>query len=67
VTLKIVNTTGCNGGTCPTLYETESGDFLVQGFIVEDLSTMDEIGTVPQGESVVRVPRELLSSLLGKE
>lgn len=67
MTLKIVKTTGCNGGTCPTLYETDSGDFLVQGFIVEDSSTMDEIGTVPQGESVVRVPRELLSSLLDQE
>ncbi|WP_329106560.1 hypothetical protein OG792_01335 [Micromonospora sp. NBC_01699] len=67
MTLKILNTTGCNGGTCPTLYETESGDFLVQGFIVEDSGTMDEIGTVPQGEGVVRVPRELLSSFLGRE
>ncbi|MEU4237293.1 hypothetical protein [Actinoplanes sp. NPDC026619] len=67
MTLKIVNTIGCNGGTCPTLYQTESGDFLIQGFIVEDSGTMDEIGVVPQGESVVRVPRELLSSLFYKE
>ncbi|WP_199516391.1 hypothetical protein [Nucisporomicrobium flavum] len=67
MTLKVVSTTGCNGGTCPTVYETESGDFIVQGFVVEDSGTMGEIGVVPAGESIVRVPRQLLSNLPHKE
>lgn len=68
MSLRIIgNTGGCNAGTCPTVYETDSGDLLVQGFIVEDPGIIDELGDLPRGEGVVRVPRELLISLVGGE
>lgn len=43
----------CGGGTCPTIYSTGSGTLLVQG-------TAATGPTVPDGELLVEIPRELL-------
>ena len=49
----------CQGGTCPTLYETDRGTLVVQGAIVTDAEGVN----VPAGETLVEVPAELLAGL----
>lgn len=44
--------------TCPTIYKTDRGTFVVQGFIVDDpeaLATMN----LPAGETAVEIPQAL--------
>ncbi|WP_329132421.1 hypothetical protein OG552_13030 [Streptomyces sp. NBC_01476] len=49
----------CDKKDCPTLYATDRGTLLVQGY------TGDEHGlTVPQGEGVVEIPVELLKKAI---
>jgi hypothetical protein len=43
----------CGTGTCPTIYHTERNTVLVQGTVATDL-------TVPEGELLVEIPRDLL-------
>jgi hypothetical protein len=50
-----VLTTICDNKECPTLYRTDRGTYLVQGY------TGDEHGlAVPVGEGIVEIPVELL-------
>lgn len=49
--------TACRGSGCPTVYTTESTDLVVQGYIVPD---QRGAGEVPEGETLVRIPRQLL-------
>lgn len=50
----------CRDGNCPKVYDLEDGENLaVQGY------TMDS-EELPEGESMVRVPRELLIELAKK-
>jgi hypothetical protein len=51
---------GCWDGTCPTLYESDRGTIVVQGWVVEDGDV-----TPPEGEALVEVPAELLEQLAG--
>lgn len=57
---EVIATSGCNGGTCPTVYQAPElgADVLVQGFVVaaEEAAALG----VPAGETLVRVPRSLL-------
>lgn len=49
--------------TCPNLYETDRGTYLVQGYVVTDseaLATIRERG-LPDGETVVEIPKALLA------
>ncbi len=48
-----------DGNTCPTVYATERGTRLVQGWKVTDPAVLSQLG-VPPGEEVVEVPAELL-------
>jgi hypothetical protein len=51
-----------NGGQSPTLYRTDRGTFVVQGYKVSDeeaLSTM----TLPDHETAVEVPAALLAEI----
>lgn len=43
----------CGGGSCPTVYVTDRDTVLVQGNAVPDI-------TVPDGELLVEIPRQLL-------
>jgi hypothetical protein len=45
----------CRDDTCPTLYATDRGTFVVQGYVVNDTDV-----TLPEGEALVEVPAELL-------
>jgi hypothetical protein len=45
----------CDDKTCPTLYRTDSGSLLVQGAVTA-ATGLD----VPEGETVVEIPAELI-------
>jgi hypothetical protein len=48
----------CKNGNCPTVYRTDRGTLVVQGFTVP---TDDAEGvTLPAGESLVEIPLEAL-------
>lgn len=48
-------TTICGNGTCPTVYRTNRGTYVVQGYVVPDRVGVD----VPEGELLVEIPAEL--------
>lgn len=48
----------CSSSTCPTVYlDADSGTLVVQGF---DVPRVQDGVDIPEGESLVRVPIELL-------
>ncbi len=47
----------CRDDTCPTLYATDRGTIVVQGYVVRGSDV-----TVPEGEALVEIPAELLES-----
>jgi hypothetical protein len=49
------------GGNSPTLWETDE-DYVIQGF-TPDAETLGMVGTVPEGEAVIRVPKKLMRHL----
>jgi hypothetical protein len=53
---------GCDDGTCPTLFETDRGTYVVQGAIVTDPEALASV-QLPAHETLVEVPAELLASL----
>ncbi|MFW5420979.1 hypothetical protein J0910_30635 [Nocardiopsis sp. CNT-189] len=64
--LKMLGSTS-QGGGCPTLYETETGDIVVQGDRLTDPEALAQIKDVLDGEEFVVVPRELLTRFAPKE
>ncbi len=46
---------GCYDGTCPTIYQSDRGTIVVQGWKVTDADV-----TVSEGEALVEIPLELL-------
>jgi hypothetical protein len=50
-------------GTCPSLYETDRGTIVVQGLAVTDPDARGDLRHVLEGETVVEVPRELLTEI----
>ena len=49
-------------GNSPTLWDTDAGQYVVQGFEL-DPDTLAQVGDVPPGEIVIRVPKELMRYL----
>jgi hypothetical protein len=49
-------------GNSPTLWDTDAGQYVIQGFEL-DRDTLAQVGDVPSGELVIRVPRELMRYL----
>jgi len=49
-------------GNSPTLWDTDAGQYVIQGFEL-DRDTLAQVGDVPPGELVIRVPRELMRYL----
>ncbi|ONK14733.1 hypothetical protein [Streptomyces sp. MP131-18] len=62
--MKIAFVGGSTGqGGSPRLYRDEvSGDFIVQGYVVNDPADLAQMN-VPDGETVVRVPVSLFAHL----
>jgi hypothetical protein len=54
----------CKNGTCPTVYETDRGTYVVQGYVVTDAEALTALG-LPSGEAAVEIPRDLLLNLVG--
>ena len=50
------------GGNSPTLWETDDGQYVIQGFTL-DVDALGQVGTVPAGEAVIRVPKQLMRHL----
>jgi hypothetical protein len=53
---------GCDDGTCPAVYSTGEGTYVVQGAIVTDPDALAAMN-LPAHETAVEVPAELLASL----
>ncbi|MFJ9440338.1 hypothetical protein ACIRRH_00530 [Kitasatospora sp. NPDC101235] len=64
--LKFLGSTS-DTGNCPTLYETEAGDIVVQGDQLTDTEALAQLRDVLPGETFVVVPRELLTRFAPKE
>lgn len=58
VKLEIL-TSYCESATCPTIYRTDRGTLVVQGYA---LSAQRAGVEVPDGESLVEIPAELLAA-----
>ncbi|MBQ1067155.1 hypothetical protein ACWEOR_19555 [Micromonospora chalcea] len=54
-------TTSSNSGSCPSLYETDEGDIVVQGYQLTDPEALAQVRDVLPNETFVVVPRELMS------
>ena len=50
------------GGNSPTLWETDDDHCVIQGFTL-DAEALGQVGTVPDGEAVIRVPKQLMRHL----
>lgn len=49
-------------GNSPTLWDTDAGQYVIQGFEL-DPDALAQVGDVPHGELVIRVPKELMRYL----
>ena len=49
-------------GNSPTLWDTDDEQYVIQGFTL-DAETLAQIGTIPDGEHVIRVPKKLMRHL----
>jgi hypothetical protein len=59
--LRLLATSGCDDGTCPTFHLDEtSGDVTVQGYLT------DTPAPLPDGEGAVRIPAAVWSHLLSQ-
>jgi hypothetical protein len=52
--------TDSKNGACPTLYATDRGTYVVQGWTVTDPEALGDLRHVLEGEAFVEIPRELL-------
>jgi hypothetical protein len=43
----------------PTLFRNEDGDWIIQGFVVDDPATLSQMH-IPTGETCVRIPHRML-------
>ena len=50
------------GGNSPALWETDDGQYVIQGFML-DSDALEQVGTIPGGEAVIRVPKQLMRHL----
>jgi hypothetical protein len=50
--------TSCSSATCPTIYESDRGTLIIQGYTVSPASADVE---VPDGERLVEIPMDLLA------
>ena len=49
-------------GNSPTLWDTDADQYVIRGFGL-DPDTLAQVGDVPPGELVIRVPKELMRYL----
>jgi hypothetical protein len=61
VTLEPIAGRPCGAGECPTVYKTDRGTLVVQGYAFPPAHAGVE---VPPGEQMVEIPTELLASFV---
>jgi hypothetical protein len=49
---------------CPTLYATDRGTFVVQGWKITDAEVLAQVRDLPDHEDVVEIPRALVEHFL---
>lgn len=54
----IESSPGCSGGSCPTVYKTDRGTYLVQGYILPVVDRQALPDGIPESETIVEVPAE---------
>lgn len=47
-------------GSCPTIYETDRGTYVIQGQVVTDPDALADLRHVLPGETFVEIPKQLL-------
>lgn len=52
--------TDSEDGHCPTLYKTDRGTIVVQGYKINDPEAMGDVRDLAENETLVEIPRELL-------
>jgi hypothetical protein len=57
-------TTLCGGGSCPTVYRTNRGTLVVQGYRVTPADAGIEL---PAGELLVEIPADLLAAAMAAD
>lgn len=57
-------TPNCNQSTCPTIYQDDEGNYIIQGFVLNQLEKSNL--AIPDGEDAIRVPAAFLSSFVSK-
>ncbi|MFC4535420.1 hypothetical protein [Sphaerisporangium dianthi] len=60
----IGKTGGSNEGSCPALYRTDRGTYVVQGKIVTDALALSDVRDLAADETVVEVPADVLALAL---
>jgi hypothetical protein len=55
---------GCDDGTCPAVFETDRGTYVVQGAVVTDLDALAAMD-LPEHETAVEIPAALLDGYRG--
>lgn len=59
--LTLIAGSGCDDGTCPTVYQDDTtGDVVVQGYLT------DAAPALPEGEGAVRIPAPVWKHLLSQ-
>ena len=51
----------CLSGSCPSIFETEDGNYIFQGFILNDEQKRQL--TIASNEDAISIPKELLEAL----
>jgi hypothetical protein len=51
----------CGGGDCPTVYRTDRGTLVVQGYLFDPAAAG---ATLPTGEQMVEIPPELIADYI---
>ncbi|WP_449061232.1 hypothetical protein [Planomonospora algeriensis] len=54
-------TGGSNEGSCPALYKTDRGTYVVQGKIVTDPHALADVRDLADDETLVEVPADVLA------
>ncbi|GAA0916415.1 hypothetical protein [Nonomuraea longicatena] len=62
--LQFVRSTSPTNNTCPTLFTTDRGTVIVQGYVVVDPEALSQMD-IPEGETCVEVPMALLEEMRG--
>lgn len=53
-------TGGSNEGSCPALYRTDRGTYVVQGKLVTDPDALADVRDLADDETIVEVPADVL-------